>query len=119
MMRFLIPIAQPPKATRNKVRNGRNQCVTRLQMNGQFQAGMRAYEKPPEMGKKWPMPPAASKKASSRANQGDAVAVRGEPTGRGVIETPREEGRKCPMPPAASKKASSRANQGYAVAVRR
>src|ERR1035438_337539 len=87
MMRFLIPIAQPPKATRNKVRSGRHQCVTRHQMKVQFQAGMRAYEKPPEMGKKWPMPPAASRKASNRANQGDAVAVRREPTGRTVLAT--------------------------------
>jgi hypothetical protein len=28
------------------------------------------------MGKKWPIPPAASRKASRRANQGYAVAVR-------------------------------------------
>ena len=39
MIRLRIPIAQPPNATRNSDRNGRNQWTAKLRANSSVQAG--------------------------------------------------------------------------------
>jgi hypothetical protein len=40
MIRFRIPIAQPPNRTRKSVRNGRNQWERKLRANSQLHSGV-------------------------------------------------------------------------------
>jgi hypothetical protein len=51
MMRFRIPIAHPPNETRNRVRNGRNQCWRKLHANSHVHAGWSEKSYAPETGK--------------------------------------------------------------------
>src|SRR5262245_20073636 len=50
MTRFRIPIAQPPNATRNRVRNGRNQWLRKLRANSHVHAGWSEKSYAPETG---------------------------------------------------------------------
>ena len=50
MIRFRIPIAQPPKETRKSVRNGRNQWLTKLRVNSHVHAGWSEKSYAPDTG---------------------------------------------------------------------
>ena len=50
MIRLRIPIAQPPNATRNSVRNGRNQWLRKLRANSHVHAGWSEKSYAPETG---------------------------------------------------------------------
>ena len=51
MIRFRIPIAQPPNATRNSVRKGRIQWLRKLRANSHVHAGWSEKSYAPETGR--------------------------------------------------------------------
>src|SRR6476469_1842866 len=85
MIRFRMPMAQPPNITRNSDRNGRNQWLIRSSMNTQFQPGSRVAEKLRPTEKTPATFPSAQ--ASRIASHMYGVAVSTYQTGRTVLSS--------------------------------